>query len=138
VKKRQADAADEDEEIMPDEAVDDDLLADEPAAVREELRRKLKTEGVRTAIDTMLEVCRDKRAQASARATCAIGLMRGAGYLSRKSEEEDDAEGKTPDQMTAAELEAESRRLRARRLRNERIIRRAVEADKEDDGSVFN
>ena len=46
------------DEITPgEEAGDDllpadDLLADEPSAIREELRRKLKTEGARGAIDT--------------------------------------------------------------------------------------
>jgi hypothetical protein len=121
------------EEIMPDEAPDDDLLADEPAAIREELRRKLKTEGARVAYDTMVAVAQDPKAQASARATCAVALFRGAGFLGKRADEEDASEGKTPDQMTAAELEAEIRRLRASRLRNQRIIRRAAAQDEKDD-----
>ena len=44
------------------------------------------------AIDTMLAVCQDPKAQASARATCSVGLLRAAGYLGKKADE-DDAEG---------------------------------------------
>ena len=133
-KRRQADAADEDEEIMPDEAVDDDLLADEPAAVREELRRKLKTEGVRTAIDTMLEVCRDRKAQASARATCAIGLMRGAGYLSKKAEEEDEV-------VPIPQMDARLRQLRAGGARRRAPRHNPQEGEDDlasDNGGVFD
>jgi hypothetical protein len=109
------------DEIAPgEEAGDDlppadDLLADEPVAVREELRRRLKTEGARVAVDTMLAVCQDPKAQASARATCAVGLLRAAGYLSKKAEEEDDSEGKPIHQWTTAEMDRELARLRARR-----------------------
>jgi len=111
------------DEIAPgEEAGDDllpadDLLADEPAAVREELRRRLKTEGARVAVDTMLAVCQDAKAQASARATCAVGLLRAAGYLSKRAEEEDDSESKPIDQWTTAEMGRELARLRARRLK---------------------
>src|SRR5712675_159888 len=101
------------DEITPgEEAGDDllpadDLLADEPAAVREELRRKLKTEGARVAYDTMVAVAQDPKAQASARATCAVALFRGAGFLGKRADEEDASEGKSVDQMSAAEMEAE-------------------------------
>jgi hypothetical protein len=122
---------------MPDEAPDDDLLADEPAAIREELRRKLKTEGARVAYDTMVAVAQDPKAQASARATCAVALFRGAGFLGKRADEEDASEGKTPDQMTAAELEAELKRLRAARLRIQR--RASQRGPQEDDGGgVFD
>jgi hypothetical protein len=126
-----------DDEIMPDEAPDDDLLSDEPAAIREELRRKLKTEGARVAYDTMVAVAQDPKAQASARATCAVALFRGAGFLGKRADEEDASEGKTPDQMTAAELEAELKRLRAARLRIQR--RASQRGPQEDDGGgVFD
>jgi len=111
---------------------DDDfegLVDDSPATVREELLRKLRTEGARVAINTMLEVAQDKKAQASARATCATGLLRASGYFSKKAEEEADAEDKSPDQMTMAELEREVRRIRARRLKLEA-------ADAPDDGAL--
>jgi len=127
------DAADEQ---VPGEDAEDDMF--DPAAIREELRRKLKTEGAQVAYRTMLAVAQDPKAQASARATCAVALFRGAGFLGKRADEEDASEGKSIDQMTAAELEAESRRLRARRLRYERTIRQGVEDDKEDDGNVFD
>ncbi len=132
---------DEDEIAPGEDAGDDllpadDLLADEPSAIREELRRKLKTEGARVAYDTMVAVAQDPKAQASARATCAVALFRGAGFLGKRADEEDASEGKSPDQMTDAELGAELQRLRARRLRAQR---RAPQRDpQEDEGNVFD
>jgi hypothetical protein len=125
-----------DEEIMPDEAPDDDLLADEPAAIREELRRKLKTEGARVAYDTMVAVAQDPKAQASARATCAVALFRGAGFLGKRADDEDASEGKSVDQMSVAEMDAELRRLRAKRLRGQR--RAPGRGPQEDEGGVFD
>jgi hypothetical protein len=127
----------DEDEIAPGDDLDD-VLGDEPAAIREELRRKLKTQGAKVAYDCMVAVASDPKAQASARATCAVALFRGAGFLGKRADEEDPSEGKTPDQMTAAEMEAELKRLRAARSRNQRIIRRAAEDDKEDDGNVFD
>jgi hypothetical protein len=108
----------DDEEIAPEEAEDDllpadDLMADAPEAVRKQLRRRLKTEGARVAIDTMLAVCLDPKAQSSARATCSVGLLRAAGYLGKKAEEEDE-ESSALDQATASELEQFLRWSRAR------------------------
>ena len=99
---------------------DNGLLDDEPAAVREELRRKLKTEGARVAYETMVAVARDPKAQASARATCAVALFRGAGFLGKRADEEDAADGKTLDQMTDAEMQRELQRLRTQRLHGRR------------------
>lgn len=120
-----------DDTMLGDEA--DDLLADEPTAVREALLLKLRTEGARTAIDTMLAVCRDGRAQASARATCATGLLKAAGYLSRKAEEE--ADDKPIDQMSIQEMERSLRQVQARRKRASRALR--SNDDSSDEGGVF-
>jgi hypothetical protein len=126
------------EEAGDDLVPADDLLADEPAAIREELRRKLKTQGARVAYDCMVAVASDPKAQASARATCAVALFRGAGFLGKRADEEDASDGKSLDQMSAAEMDAELKRLRARRLKNEKIIRRASSDEDEDVGSVFD
>jgi hypothetical protein len=131
-----------DDEIMPDEAPDDDLLADEPAAIREELRRKLKTEGAKVAYDTMVAVASDPKAQASARATCAVALFRGAGFLGKRADDEDASEGKPVDQMTQAEMDRELKRLRARRRKAERIISQSDSQEggndpASDNGGVF-
>jgi hypothetical protein len=125
----------DEDEIVPGDDLDD-RLGDEPAAIREELRRKLKTEGARVAYQTMVAVAQDSKAQASARATCAVALFRGAGFLGKRADDEDASEGKSIDQMSAAEMEAELKRLRAARLR---IQRRTPQRDpQEDDGNVFD
>jgi hypothetical protein len=110
-----------DESQRPDEdeiAPGDDLdarLGDEPSAIREELRRKLKTEGARVAYDTMVAVAQDPKAQASARATCAVALFRGAGFLGKRADDEDASEGKEIHQMSPEEMQRELERLRAQR-----------------------
>lgn len=120
---------------MSDVDDDMDLLADEPANVREELRRKLKTEGARVAYQTMVDVARDPKAQASARATCAVALFRGAGFLGKRADDEDASEGKAVENMTDAEMQAELRRLRARRQRLQR--KRPQSDDTDGEGGVF-
>src|SRR5262245_51835633 len=119
---------DEEEIVLGDEP--DDLDADGPAAVREELRRRIKTEGVTAAYDAMVSICRDPKAPAPARATASVTLFRAAGYLSKKAEEEDESEGKPLDQMTDAEMQRELRRLRAHRLR--------LQAVRDRDEGVFD
>jgi hypothetical protein len=129
-------APDEDE-IAPDEA-DDGLLSandvdNEPEAVRRQLRRRLKTEGARVAIETMLTVCQDPKAQSSARATCSVGLLRAAGYLGKKADEED-SENEGLDQATAAELQ---RLMRWRKAENRRLAKAIARSEGEsEDGSA--
>ncbi len=125
-------APDEDE-IAPDEA-DDGLLSandvdNEPEAVRRQLRRRLKTEGARVAIETMLTVCQDPKAQSSARATCSVGLLRAAGYLGKKADE-DDSENDGLDQATAAELQ---RLMRWRKAENRRLAKAIARSEDDPD-----
>jgi hypothetical protein len=126
-------APDEDD-IAPDEAADDllpadDLMDDAPEAVRKQLRHRLKTEGARVAIDTMLAVCQDPKAQASARATCSVGLLRAAGYLGKKADEED-SENQGLDQATAAELQ---RLMRWRKAENRRLAKAIARSEDDPD-----
>ena len=129
----------DEDETASEEAGDDllpadDLMADEPEAVRKQLRRRLKTEGARVAIDTMLAVCQDSKAQSSARATCSVGLLRAAGYLGKKAEEQDE-ESSALDQATASELEQFLRWSRAR-AKNKRLKRTSAhDEDAPDIGS---
>jgi hypothetical protein len=129
--------APDDDDIAPGDDSDDLLPADdvdnEPEAVRRQLRRRLKTEGARVAIETMLTVCQDPKAQSSARATCSVGLLRAAGYLGKKADE-DDAEGASLDQATAAELQ---RLMRWRKAENRRLAKAIARSEGEsDDGSA--
>jgi hypothetical protein len=110
------------DEIAPDEALDGLLDDSNPAAVRKALRRRLRTEGVQTALEAMLDVAKDKKAMASARATCAVGLMRAAGYMSPKATDEDDEAENALDTATAAQLEEVLRGSRARTRRLEKLI----------------
>jgi hypothetical protein len=131
-----------DDEIDPaddtavDEDLDTELYGDEVQQAKEWFRREVRTRGLKVALNALIDVAADSKAPAPARATAGTSLMRAAGAFSKA--EEDALEVKPLDQMTAAELEAESRRLRARRLRYARTIRQGVEDDKEDDGNVFD
>ena len=127
--------APQEDDIEPDEADDallpaDSLMDDAPEAVRRQLRRRLKTEGAPVAIETMLTVCQDPKAQSSARATCSVGLLRAAGYLGKKADEED-SENEGLDQATAAELQRLMRWRKAENRRLEKAIARS-----EDDSDV--
>lgn len=126
-----------DQSGKPDEEgeLEDDLLVDEPAAVREELRRKIKTEGVRVAYDALIAVARDPRAMASARSASSIALFRAGGFLSRKAEEEADADEKPIENLTDAEMQAEIRRLRARRQQLQ--SKRSRSEDDDGEGGIF-
>jgi len=76
--------------------------------------RLVKTEGLMTAYRAAVDVASDKSAPSPARATAATTLMRAAGVLN--SNGRDDADGKSIDQMTPAEMAAEYRRLTAEAL----------------------
>ena len=70
---------------------------------------RMQTEGAEAAYEAALEVCKDKKAPAPARATCATTILRAGGYLAAKEE----TAPKEPHEMSAAELEARVSELRA-------------------------
>jgi hypothetical protein len=70
--------------------------------VREELMRKVRTEGVTVAYDTAVGICRDPKAPAPAKATALTALFRVGGYFANT----DSGEEKEPHEMSAAELSA--------------------------------
>lgn len=72
-------------------------------ARRRALVTKMQTEGAEVAYETALDVCRDKKAPAPARATCATVLLRGGGYLNAKSV---DLAPKEAHEMSYDELDA--------------------------------
>lgn len=79
--------------------------AHDSRAIRKELRRRLKSDGVQTAFAAMLDICRDKKAPAPARATAAATLFRAAGYLSSKAVDEEDSDGLSLEKLSAEQLE---------------------------------
>lgn len=82
---------------------------DIPRAQRE-LLTPIQTEGVQAAYQAALDVARDPKAPAPARATAAATLFRVAGYFDRK---EFDSQ-KQPHEMTVEELDQAIRELRGR------------------------
>jgi hypothetical protein len=72
------------------------------------LLSKIQTEGAEAAYAAALAVCKDPKAPAPARATCATTLFRAAGFLNLR----EDTSPKEPHQMTADELTARLAELR--------------------------
>lgn len=73
----------------------------EVAEIQRELLRRMQTEGVMTAYETALDVCRSPKSTSPARATAAATLFRVAGYFNDPTT---GAGGKEPHEMTADEL----------------------------------
>jgi hypothetical protein len=106
-----------DGDALPGDSLDD-MVDDSPENAREWFRRKAQTEGLRVAFETALDVMKDKKAPAPARATAAGLIMRGAGVFSRKFEEESEADttdlaSMSPEALQRAlkRAEAQSREL---------------------------
>ena len=116
------DAADEDLDTMPD--------GDEVQQAKEWFRREVRTRGLRVALNALIDVAADSKAPAPARATAGTSLMRAAGAFSKAEEEA--LEAKPIEQMTAAQMDREIAKLRAQRVKSERIIRRAAQDEKDD------
>jgi hypothetical protein len=137
-KKRQADAADDQVDAVDEDEDLDTMLGggDEVQQAKEWFRREVRTRGLKVALNALIDVAADSKAAAPARATAGTSIMRAAGMFGKA--EEQALEAKPLDQMTQDEMTRELAKLRAGRLRNERIIRRGAEHDKEDDGNVFD
>ncbi|WP_337267885.1 hypothetical protein [Oryzifoliimicrobium ureilyticus] len=73
-----------------------------------DLLRRIRTEGILAAYEAALDVCRDKKAPAPARATASGVLFRVAGLFNPAK---DEAARKEAHEMTAAEISAEIKRL---------------------------
>ncbi|SEN42651.1 hypothetical protein SAMN04489859_1006160 [Paracoccus alcaliphilus] len=73
-----------------------------PRAAKRDIMDRIHLEGVPAAFQAMLEVCRDPKAPAPARAACGSALFRAAGLFDTK----DGGGGldKNPGDMTADEL----------------------------------
>jgi hypothetical protein len=86
-------------------------MAKSETQVREEIARRLVTEGLPAALEGALRVLRDPKSPAPAVATCATTVLRACGMLDRGAEPDDD---KDPSEMTPGELSAIARRAKAR------------------------
>jgi hypothetical protein len=83
-----------------------DFNKDDPDEVQIDLLRRIRTQGVEAAYQAALEVCLNKAAQPSARATASTTLFRVAGYLEKREADQ----GKEPHEMSPAELAAAIRK----------------------------
>lgn len=109
---------------MPDQRddyEDDEAMDANPDEAREAFQHKVKTEGLEVAYNTAINICKDGKAPAPARATMAVALMRAAGAFAR-ADEETDIE---PHNMTAAQLEREIAKIRRqdKGLRHARVAK---------------
>ena len=96
-----------------------------PTTAKRELLERIRTEGAEAAYQAALEVCRDKKAPAQARATASSTILRAAGLLSTTAEEPE----KDLSAMSAAELNAFIAAREARIAELEEEV-----ADQESDG----
>jgi len=78
-------------------------------ATERDLLRRIRTEGIEAAYEAALDVCRDKKAPAPARATASGVLFRVAGLFNPREA----GTGKQSYEMTKAEIDAEIKRLGA-------------------------
>lgn len=87
----------------------DEILEQSPVEAQAWFKKAVRTEGVRTAYEAALAVCRDPKAPAPARATMAGLLLRAAGMLTKV----DDSDETPIAEMTRAQMQAELSRLDA-------------------------
>jgi len=83
---------------------------DDEFEVERILLRRVRTEGILVAYEAALEVCRDPKAQPTAKATSAGLLFRVAGLFNPR---DDGGSRKQPHEMTAEEVQEAIKRLGA-------------------------
>ena len=98
----------------------DDLFGDQTRDARDALRRKIRREGAQAAYESLLAVCRDPKAPSPAKATAGVALLRAAGLLGKKAEEDADETEEKP--MTMPQMERYLRLLGQRRRALERTL----------------
>ncbi len=74
------------------------------------LLTEIQTDGAEAAYAAALAVCKDNKAPAPARATCATTILRAGGYLNAR---EDPIAPKQAGELTAADIEAKLAATRA-------------------------
>lgn len=71
----------------------------------------IQLEGAELAVSTAMDICRDPKAPAPAKATALTALLRAGGYLAAKPE---GSGKKEPYEMTSDELKQELLRIKSR------------------------
>jgi hypothetical protein len=88
----------------------DDFDETDETSVRDQLTRKLRTEGALKAYDTAISICDDAKATAAAKASAVNSLFRAAGFFA--NHDLNDGE-KDLSQMSPAEVDAALRKATA-------------------------
>lgn len=83
----------------------------DPLTSKRALMARIQTEGIEAAFEALMDVCKDKKAPAPARATAGTSIFRAGGLMSNKPEVLD----KPPEEMSAAEIVARINELQAKR-----------------------
>jgi hypothetical protein len=81
-----------------------------PSEALAEARRRIQTDGVTAAVTALIDVCRDAKAPAPAKASAGAALLRAAGLFSLGEEGGDF--GKSPSEMSPEELRAAIARIK--------------------------
>ncbi|MDR6870117.1 hypothetical protein J2Y55_001117 [Bosea sp. BE125] len=79
---------------------------------KQRLIERIQVEGAEAAFEAALEVCRDKKAQPSARSSAATSILRAGGYFDRGATQLDETD---PHEMTPQQLESALSGLLSRR-----------------------
>jgi hypothetical protein len=103
-----------------------------PEALFERVSLRLRTVGLESAVEALINVCTDKSSPSPAKATAGVALLRANGMLVDKAG--NGKKGKDPSEMDGQELEADIARLK-RSARE--MIEAKQDADK-DGGSAFD
>jgi hypothetical protein len=78
--------------------------------VRDELSRKMRTEGAKVAYNTAVAICRDPKATAAAKASAVNSLFRAGGFFANHDSGDN---GKGLSELSADEIKAMLRKAEA-------------------------
>ncbi|MFB9983049.1 hypothetical protein ACFSQQ_28640 [Mesorhizobium kowhaii] len=100
-----------------------------PEQLFERVDRRLRTEGLESAVNGLIRVCKDEKSPAPAVATAGVALLRANGVLVDRSSA--GKKSKDPSEMSGDELQAEIDRLK-------RAAREAEEPSFDAGSSAFD
>lgn len=109
-----------------------------PQGAKERFRRKAQTEGLDIAYAALINILTDPKAQATARATAGGLILKSAGVLSKKFEEEGESDDGGFGKASKVELEAMLKQLRAKRRKLERQSKDGGDGGESGSGGVFD
>jgi len=119
-----------------DDIDDEDVLDLDEAEVRSEVLRRARSEGALAAYESALEITRDKKAPAVARASSQRTLLTLAGLIDRRDRTE--VGTKAPSEMSPEELAEALDRLKGELAERSKPSAPRRRGRKQPDGGVFD